>query len=79
MRTRISVAPPAGSCRAVVVAWPDGFFADIVGRFLGTEHARTGRIGDADSHLLDAAGLVEFAVPLMVDAAEEFQATNTAR
>ena len=59
-----------------VVDWPDGFFADIVRRFLGTEHARTGRIGDADSHLLDAAGLVEFAVPLMVDTADAVQAIN---
>ena len=61
-----------------VVDWLDGFFADIIRRILGTEHARTGQIGDADSHLLDAAGLVEFAVPLMVDAAEEIQATKTA-
>ncbi len=61
-----------------VVDWPDGFFADIVGRFLGTEHAQTGRIGDAASHLLDAANLVAFAVPLMVDTAEAVRGANAA-
>ncbi len=53
-------------------------FADIVGRFLGTEHAQTGRIGDADSHLLDAAKLVAFAIPVMVDTAAEVRATDAA-
>ena len=62
-----------------VVDWPNGFLADIVRRFLATKHARTGRIGDADSHLLDAASLVEFAIPLMVDSASELQAANQAR
>lgn len=54
---------------AGIVDWPDRFFATITEAFLAAGHARTARVGDATSHLLDARALVDFAVPRMVAAA----------
>jgi aminoglycoside 3-N-acetyltransferase len=56
--------------------WPDEFFAEIVEDFIechdGTALCRRGKVGNADSVLLNAAKLVEHAVPIMVR-----QATGT--
>lgn len=54
---------------AGIVDWPDRFFATITEAFLAAGLARTGRVGAATSHLLDARALVEFAVPIMVNTA----------
>ncbi len=49
--------------------WPERFFARIVDGFIaqhaGTERCAAGKVGDADSFLLDAAALVHFAIPVM--------------
>ena len=49
--------------------WPERFFARIVDDFIaqnaGTARCAVGKVGDGDSFLLDAAGLVEFAIPVM--------------
>ncbi len=53
--------------------WPERFFAGIVGRFVAARSERgeacLGPLGQAPATLLDAAALVDFAVPLMVEAA----------
>jgi aminoglycoside 3-N-acetyltransferase len=50
--------------------WPDRFFALIVDDFIakqrGTPLCREGRIGNADSVLLDAAALIDHAAPIMI-------------
>src|SRR4029077_14890529 len=57
--------------------WPERFFALIVDDFIahhaGTERCATGKVGDADSFLLDAAALVEFAIPVMERTAQPSQ------
>lgn len=45
--------------------WPDRFFARIVDTYLARTGNRGGRVGDAASVLLDARGLLEFALPVM--------------
>ena len=45
--------------------WPDRFFARIVDTYLARTRNRGGRVGDAASVLLDARGLLEFALPVM--------------
>jgi len=58
------------SDRGVHPNWPERFFAQIVDGFIerydGTEHCTTGKVGDADSVLLDAAALVAHAIPIMI-------------
>ncbi|HEY0302760.1 MAG TPA: AAC(3) family N-acetyltransferase, partial [Rhizomicrobium sp.] len=50
--------------------WPERFFAQIVDGFIaaheGSAACAHGRIGDADSHLLDAAALVAHAAATMI-------------
>ena len=50
--------------------WPARYFAQIVDEFIehrrGTPACSVGKVGDADSVLLDAAGLVDFAIHAMV-------------
>ena len=45
--------------------WPHDFFARIVDDFLRSNECGRGRVGNADSFLLDATALVKHAVPLM--------------
>lgn len=51
-------------------SWPERFFALIVDDFIarhgGTELCARGRVGGAESVLMDAAGLVAHAIPIMV-------------
>jgi aminoglycoside 3-N-acetyltransferase len=60
----------SAGCHAL---WPDRFFALIVDDFIahhdGANTCRTGRVGSAASFLLDAAALVQHALPIMVDTA----------
>ena len=50
--------------------WPERFFAAIVDGFIaerdGTPLCRSGRIGNAASHVLDAKALVDFACQVMI-------------
>lgn len=58
------------SDRGVHANWPSDFFCRIVDDFIdrhgGTSFCQIGKVGDADSVLLDAAKLVAHAVPIMV-------------
>jgi hypothetical protein len=46
-------------------SWPDRFFAAIVDGYLSASGNAGGRVGDATSHLIPAAGLLAFAQPIM--------------
>lgn len=45
--------------------WPDRFFARLVDSYLAQTKNDGGRVGNARSFLLDARGLLEFALPTM--------------
>jgi aminoglycoside 3-N-acetyltransferase len=45
--------------------WPDRFFAKITDGYLAAHPHGRGRVGNADSYLLSANGLLCFALPLM--------------
>jgi aminoglycoside 3-N-acetyltransferase len=49
--------------------WPDRFFANIVDGFLAESQNCGGRIGDAQSYLFSARGLLDFALPTMAEVA----------
>lgn len=49
--------------------WPDRFFAAIVDAYLARTGNRGGRVGDAQSFLIDARGLLESALAAMESAA----------
>jgi aminoglycoside 3-N-acetyltransferase len=49
--------------------WPDCFFAEITDGYLARTSNRGGRVGDAESYLLRARALLDFAVPIMIDVA----------
>lgn len=49
--------------------WPARFFATIVDAYLERTGNRGGRVGDAESHLIDANGLLAFALEAMRAAA----------
>jgi aminoglycoside 3-N-acetyltransferase len=49
--------------------WPDRFFAKIVDGYLGASANHGGHVGDAQCYLFRARGLLDFALPLMEDAA----------
>jgi len=45
--------------------WPDRFFARIVDTYLAATGNSAGKVGDADTVLLEARGLLAFALPVM--------------
>jgi aminoglycoside 3-N-acetyltransferase len=53
--------------------WPDRFFALIVNAFIADGRSVVGRLGNAETHILDAQGLVNYAIPIMVATAEKLQ------
>jgi aminoglycoside 3-N-acetyltransferase len=53
-------------------AWPARFFARITDDYLESIGNRSGRVGDAASHLLPARGLLAFALARMDAVAREF-------
>jgi aminoglycoside 3-N-acetyltransferase len=56
--------------------WPERFFARIVDTYLADTGNRGGRVGDAPSHLLDARGLLDFALAVMKDVAADRRAAS---
>jgi aminoglycoside 3-N-acetyltransferase len=46
-------------------SWPPSFFAAIVGEYLGRTNNKGGRVGNANSYLLDAPGFLRVAVEIM--------------
>jgi aminoglycoside 3-N-acetyltransferase len=45
--------------------WPDRFFALITDAYLASTDNRGGRVGQAESYLFSARGLLDFALPVM--------------
>ena len=43
-----------------IVDWPDNYFQTIVEEYLAAGNGRTGKVGAADSYLLDAVSLTAF-------------------
>jgi len=54
--------------------WPDRFFARIVDTYLASSGNSAGKVGDADTVLLDARGLLAFALPVMEAIADDVNA-----
>lgn len=52
--------------------WPDRFFADILDRHITESHIKSSKIGNADSYLIEAKPLVDFTVPVFIDAASKY-------
>jgi aminoglycoside 3-N-acetyltransferase len=57
--------------------WPRDFFARIVDRHLAASENRGGRVGDAQSYLLRARGLLEHALPIMRAVAANARAADS--
>jgi aminoglycoside 3-N-acetyltransferase len=56
--------------------WPDRFFARIVDTCLAQANNAGGDVGNARSFLLDARGLLEFALPIMQAVAADARASD---
>ena len=56
--------------------WPDRFFARIVDTYLAESRNAGSRVGDAQTFLLDAPGLLEFSLPVMRAVAEDPRAAD---
>src|SRR5262249_2614440 len=59
----------ASSDRGAHAKWPDRFFARIVDDYLAETANAGGRVGDADTHVMDSRGLLAFALRRMEDVA----------
>jgi aminoglycoside 3-N-acetyltransferase len=56
--------------------WPDRFFARLVDRYLAQTGNHGARVGDAQCFLLDARGLLAFALPVMQAVAADPRMAN---
>jgi aminoglycoside 3-N-acetyltransferase len=56
--------------------WPPRFFARLVDTYLARTNNRGGKVGDADCVLLDARGLLAFALGVMTAVAADPQAAS---
>jgi aminoglycoside 3-N-acetyltransferase len=52
-----------------ICPWPAGFFNNVVEDYLAQNNISAVKIGSADSYLLDAKSLVDFAVPILCETA----------
>jgi aminoglycoside 3-N-acetyltransferase len=59
--------------------WPDRFFARLTDTYLAQTGNQGGYVGDAESFLLDARGLLDFALPVMTAIAADPRAASTLR
>lgn len=57
--------------------WPDRFFAFIVEQYIQSRNLKAGLLGGASTYVLDAKDLVQFAVPIMVETANELDARHS--
>jgi aminoglycoside 3-N-acetyltransferase len=53
------------SGRGAHPSWPDRFFSRLVDGYLARADIRPGQVGDARAFLVDARGLLEYALPIM--------------
>jgi aminoglycoside 3-N-acetyltransferase len=56
--------------------WPDNFFAKITDSYLTVSSNHGGKVGDAQSYLLSARGLLDFALPVMTRVASDANGTR---
>jgi aminoglycoside 3-N-acetyltransferase len=56
--------------------WPPRFFARVVDTYLDRTTNRGGRVGDAESYLFDARGLLAFALTVMTEVAADPRAAD---
>jgi aminoglycoside 3-N-acetyltransferase len=56
------------SDRGAHPSWPDRFFSRITDGYIGATGNAGGRVGDAESYLLDAGGLLTYALDAMTQA-----------
>ena len=56
--------------------WPDRFFARIVDTYLARTGNAGGKVGDAETVLIDARGLLAFALPVMQAVAADASAVD---
>jgi aminoglycoside 3-N-acetyltransferase len=56
--------------------WPPRFFARVVDTYLDRTTNRGGRVGDAESYLFDARGLLAFALTVMTEVAADPRAAG---
>jgi hypothetical protein len=59
------------SSRGVHANWSERFFADVVDAFLSATGNHGGLVGNATCHLLSARALLDFALPVMAEVAED--------
>lgn len=59
--------------------WPDRFFARITDAYLAASHNGGGRVGHAQSYLIGARGLLDFALPVMERVAADAREADTVR
>jgi aminoglycoside 3-N-acetyltransferase len=59
--------------------WPDRFFARLVDTYLAQTDNRGGHVGDAPCFILDARGLLAFALPVMEAVAADPRAADSLR
>lgn len=52
--------------------WPEGFFAEILIRYFKSKEITSSKVGNADSYLVEAKSLVDFSVPIFVEASKTF-------
>jgi aminoglycoside 3-N-acetyltransferase len=57
-------------------SWPDNFFAKITDSYLTASSNHGGKVGDAQSYLLSARGLLDFALPVMTRVASDTNGTR---
>jgi aminoglycoside 3-N-acetyltransferase len=57
--------------------WPDRFFARLTDSYLAQTDNHGGRIGDAESFLFHARGLLEFSLPIMKSVSTDPRAAET--
>jgi aminoglycoside 3-N-acetyltransferase len=57
--------------------WPDRFFAFIVEQYIQTRNLKAGLVGRARTYVLDVQDLVQFAVPIMVQTANDLDARHS--
>jgi aminoglycoside 3-N-acetyltransferase len=57
--------------------WPDRFFATILEKYIQENDIKSAKIGNALSYLISAKSLVDFAIPIFVQAANKYQLGST--
>lgn len=52
--------------------WPQRFFEEILIKYFKSKEITSSKVGNADSYLLDAKSLVDFSIPIFVEASKTY-------